>query len=142
MGTQVSDTVVPLLRLKGSAPSSEGAPAPRTSEIDEASVAGRRLVCVRCGHAIARQEDALAVGGALTHTRVNPIGVTFHFGSFARAEGCHVDGVPVPQATWFPGCAWQLAWCSKCRLHLGWYFTGAMTFFALVLDRLADGAEG
>jgi|GEM_PF-3121470 hypothetical protein len=63
-------------------------------------------------------------------------GFVFHFGCFAQAEGCAVDGPPTAEATWFPAFAWQVAHFAACHTHLGWAFCGEGDFFGRLLDRL------
>ncbi|HZA51922.1 MAG TPA: cereblon family protein [Myxococcaceae bacterium] len=87
------------------------------------------------------EDRRIEISGQHAHTAVNPAGIEFHFGCFADAEGCAVHGEPTDEHTWFPGCFWQFAHCRGCAAHLGWYFTGAATFFGLVLERLAPGSE-
>ena len=96
----------------------------------------RKLCCVACGHEITEEAARIEVGGGHGHTRLNPAGVLFHFGCFARAPGAGVTGIPVSEHSWFPGCAWQFADCAGCRAHLGWYFTGEASFFGLIAERL------
>jgi len=95
------------------------------------------LICVKCGYQIAAESDRIEVSGAHAHTRLNPAGVLFHFGCFAEARGCVVDGAPTLAHTWFTGCAWQYAHCGNCRAHLGWFFSGEQSFFGLIAERLA-----
>lgn len=33
-----------------------------------------------------------------------------------------LSNIPSVQYTWFPGYAWQIATCRKCRHHVGWKF--------------------
>lgn len=92
--------------------------------------------CAHCGHVVTTRREAIDVGGSHVHTRLNPGHVVFQFGCFRTAPGCRVSGEPTADATWFTGCLWQYAHCAACLAHLGWAFTGADTFFGLVLDRL------
>jgi cereblon len=39
------------------------------------------------------------------------------------AENLIAAGRPSTEFTWFPGYAWEIAWCSRCGEHLGWRFT-------------------
>jgi hypothetical protein len=72
------------------------------------------------------------------HLRLNPHAFAFIFGCFSSAPGCVVHGEPTLDATWFAGCRWQYAHCAKCMRHLGWAFSGADSFFGLLLERLVD----
>jgi hypothetical protein len=102
----------------------------------------RPLLCARCAHPITREAERIEVDGHHAHTRFNPAGYVFHFGAFARAPGARVEGAPVYEASWFSGCAWAYAHCGGCGAHLGWHFSGAQDFFALVLARLVSSSSG
>lgn len=103
---------------------------------DEAEVGP--LKCAACGHVITFGSSRREVDGRHVHFRLNPHAYAFIFGCFSSAPGCLVQGVPTEEATWFAGCRWQYAHCAQCLVHLGWAFTGASTFFALLLERLVD----
>jgi hypothetical protein len=71
-------------------------------------------------------------------------GVVFRIACFAVAPGCSAVGEPTTEFTWFPGFAWQVATCRRCREHLGWLFLGPDDrFHGLIEDRLveADGPD-
>jgi hypothetical protein len=109
-------------------------------ETDDARTVRRRVVrCRACGHAIARSEDAIAGESALTFT--NPHGLVFSIRRFTSASGCLTIGEPTFEHTWFPGCAWQVALCRACSVHVGWKFTGSAGFFGLIVTRIEDAAE-
>jgi hypothetical protein len=119
----------------------EGAPPPpspvgETRPHDETDLRAERVVrCNACGHVLARERDRLPLE---TSTFVNPAGVVFHIAAFREANGCAVAGDPTTYWTWFPGHAWRYALCGACRVHLGWQFSGASTFFGLLVDRIAQ----
>jgi hypothetical protein len=93
--------------------------------------------CRACGHDVTQRSLAIAVGGAHEHTFRNPAGYSFHVVCFADAPGCAAAGAPTSEATWFAGYAWQLALCSACGEHLGWWYVGAADAFAgLIAPRL------
>ncbi len=94
------------------------------------------LCCARCGHPVTRERDRIPVSGRHAHTRVNPYGFVFHFGCFARADGCVLEGPPIAEESWFPGFRWRIAHCASCHTHLGWAFLGEGDFFGLLLDKL------
>lgn len=96
------------------------------------------LCCARCGHVITHERHRTTINGRHTHTRVNPYGFVFHFGCFAQAEGCLVEGPPTAEDSWFAGHIWEFAHCAVCKAHLGWVFHGEGRFFGLLLDRLAS----
>lgn len=102
-----------------------------------------RLVCVRCGHPITSSRARAEIAGSHVHSRVNPIGIEYRFGCFSAAPGAAVSGIPTLEHSWFPASAWQYAHCAACGVHLGWFFSGAESFHALILDRLREEkAEG
>jgi hypothetical protein len=122
--------------LKGTSSGEPGAPEAKAEESLETREPEAPLCCARCGHPVTRERHRIPVNSRHEHTRVNPFGIVFHFGCFAQAEGCAVDGPPTAEATWFPGFAWQVAHCAACGAHLGWAFRGEGDFFGLLLDRL------
>ncbi|HEX9100995.1 MAG TPA: cereblon family protein, partial [Polyangia bacterium] len=79
----------------------------------------RAYWCSACKTRVAAEDDAVAVAGAHQHRFVNPAGVEFEIGCFARAA-CRSDGEPTLEHTWFAGFAWSYASCANCRAHLGW----------------------
>jgi len=96
----------------------------------------RPLRCHACGHVITSDAARRTAGGAHEHERTNPAGYRFRFGCYSAAPGCACIGQPEDEHTWFAGCAWRLALCGACGEHLGWCFSGADDFFALILERL------
>lgn len=114
------------------------APAPSASHDDATTERRKPLRCRACT-AIATYEDArVDIDGQHEHMRVNPAGYVYRFGCFSDAEGCAVLGEPTEAYTWFDGCRWQYAHCRNCAAHLGWCFTGAQSFFGLLVDRLVS----
>lgn len=100
--------------------------------------------CRACSHLITHASSRREVAGRHAHLRLNPSAFAFIFGCFSTAPGCVVLGDPTGEATWFAGCRWQYAVCGQCLAHLGWAFTGADSFFGLLLERLVEetGAGG
>jgi hypothetical protein len=79
------------------------------------------------------------VAGGHEHRFVNPGGIHYHIGCFARAAGLIPVGEPSPYWTWFPAYRWQIERCPGCQEHLGWLFRGAdHEFHGLILDRLEE----
>lgn len=105
---------------------------------DDATGDGDRpLCCTACGHRISDDAYRIEVNGAHEHTFVNPGAVVYTLGCFVAAPGCAHVGVPETAFTWFPGFAWQVAVCARCRAHLGWSYRGAGDpFYGLVLAAL------
>lgn len=96
------------------------------------------ILCRACSHLITHASSKREVAGKHVHLRLNPSAFAFIFGCFATAPGCTIRGAPTEEATWFAGCRWQYAHCAQCQVHLGWAFTGADSFFALLLERLIE----
>ncbi|XP_043103237.1 protein cereblon [Puntigrus tetrazona] len=124
------------------------------------------LLCRSCGHEVAEDADLrfvpsrlalshrnhTAVGGKRVSVQLfeNPRGFRFEVVTFARADV--LKHWPAdPHFTWYPGHAWTVATCPRCKTHLGWAFQPSAwprtvtreefegsdrTFVALVIDRL------
>lgn len=122
--------------LKGTTSGTPQPPEAKAEQSLETRDPEASLCCARCGHPVTRERHRFAVHGRHEHTRVNPFGFVFHFGCFAQADGCAVDGPLTAEETWFPGYAWRIAHCGACGVHLGWAFQGEGAFFGLLLDRL------
>ena len=134
------NAVVRVQLLEGSRPA--GTPFALPTLQPKTKSAGRRpLVCAVCGRGVTWEDQRREVSGRHAHTRMNPLGIEFHFGCFSEAEGCSVYGEPTDEHTWFPGCVWQFAHCRGCGVHLGWFFSGGDAFFGLVLDRLVPADD-
>jgi hypothetical protein len=111
------------------------------SEQDTGTGRGGRLRCRACGAGITDEGQRRSVEGNHAHTRTNPAGMRFTFGCFREAPGCRCLGVATAEHTWFAGCRWRVAACGACGEHLGWSFTGADTFFGLILMRLVGSGD-
>lgn len=98
----------------------------------------RRLHCVMCRHAITDDSQRFVLRGGHEHTFFNPHGVLFHLGCFRNAPGCTALGPPSAEFSWFAGYHWMLAFCARCRNHLGWRFQGGLDgpFHGLILNRI------
>jgi hypothetical protein len=129
------------IEVKGKADDREGRHGPAPDAIDQTErVDDQRLLrCAACGAVVTTWAAKVSVHGAFEHRRVNPSGVDFHLGCFGEAPGCFGEGAPTLFWTWFPGYAWQIASCRRCREHLGWVFHGETTFYGLILSRLKEG---
>lgn len=104
----------------------------------------RALVCRVCRAPITTENARVSLFGEHTHERMNPSGFVFRIGLFRRAPGALAASPPSDEFPWFPGHRWQIVVCRQCLEHLGWLFTGAETFHALVLDKLVieEGEAG
>lgn len=97
------------------------------------------ILCRFCHAAITTRQQQLAVHDSHQHRFVNPHGLQFLIGCFRLAPGCDISGQATREYCWFPGFAWQLANCSDCGEHLGWFYQAGETrqFFGLIVDKLA-----
>jgi len=109
---------------------------------EPSTAGGRLLVCVRCRHPITSEGDRIDIDGLHEHTQINPHGVVWSFGCFARAPGCVPTGGRSHEFTWFAGHAWQIEHCGGCGRHLGWHFTStARGFHGLIVGRIVTDEE-
>jgi len=101
---------------------------------------GDLLLCRYCGSAITQVGEKMEVARSQQHRFTNPAGITFSIGCFQHAPGCDIYGTPTQEETWFGGYSWQLATCSGCHDHLGWYYqnTEGHFFFGLIQTRLIE----
>jgi hypothetical protein len=96
------------------------------------------ILCRFCHAAITTRQQALAVGDNHQHRFINPSGLQFLIGCFRLAPGCDISGRATAEYSWFQGYVWQLAKCSDCGEHLGWFFQNgeADQFYGLIVDKL------
>lgn len=108
--------------------------------LDKASEPKRDyLHCAACTAVISQQGNAMEVNGAHQHFCTNPHGFQFRVGCFSDALGCTISGGREHADSWFPGFYWQIASCSDCSGHLGWYFdSDGEYFYGLILDRICS----
>lgn len=81
------------------------------------------IYCRDCGFCIAGIDALIemndeGVGGHY----VNSHGALHDMLSLKNARA-RIVSEPEIDNSWFPGYAWQIAYCPGCREHLGWYFT-------------------
>jgi hypothetical protein len=112
-----------------------GVPGP-TAHSKSAQLDDPMLRCRACSNEVARHDDRIEISGAHTHTFVNPAGVMFEIGCFGRVTGCRTRGTSSVFFSWFPGHAWCVAVCERCRTHLGWSFGDGPDFWGLIVARL------
>lgn len=97
------------------------------------------IICRNCGNTITTSDSIVSVNGNHRHTFINPAGMTFQIVCFSSADGCIVYGDPTLEHTWFEGFIWNYCICSRCHIHLGWFYRNDDdTFFGLILDLLQD----
>lgn len=90
--------------------------------------ATRRLCCAHCRRPLATKPTVFSVPGAegTVGAYVNAHGFvhqTLTLRELLSPERVVLDGQPESRDSWFGGYAWQIAYCARCMLHLGWYFT-------------------
>lgn len=56
---------------------------------------------------------------------VNPGGHVHETVTFYKTKNLSLRGRSSTEYSWFPGYAWTIAECKKCRQHMGWKFTAA-----------------
>ena len=96
-------------------------------------------LCAACSKRITQDKERFAYEGETEFQFANPDGYFFDIITFSSAEGCRVEGSPTLEFTWFKDHAWTYALCSRCRLHLGWKFTGKFSFYGLIKTRIVKG---
>lgn len=109
------------------------------TQADDTLAPKKSVVRCRCCHGyITENQFLIPVDGECIHFFKNPAGQGFDIQTWGMAEGCLVSGKPSEFFTWFPGHAWQYAYCRQCNTHLGWYFScdGSAGFFGLIIDLL------
>ena len=127
-----ADTVVDRLRLElklfgvFSDVAGEGK---NDEKADEKKKGGRESICLSCSSCSAPL-SALAslvamsdegAGGAYC----NPAGLVHDVLTVGEVfpNAVALEGEPSAEFSWFPGYAWTVAVCVRCRKHLGWQFT-------------------
>ncbi|MDX9834146.1 MAG: cereblon family protein [Desulfobulbus sp.] len=94
------------------------------------------LLCAACNAVITTPDQAVQIYGRHGRAFFNPAGIAYELRCFRNAPGVSAEGAPTSEFSWFPGCCWQIALCAACRTHLGWLFTGAESFAALISSRI------
>jgi cereblon len=85
-----------------------------------------------------------AAGSAQTF--LNPHGFVHEVVTVRWAENLEVAGSPTTEFTWYPGYAWQTAWCAACGAHAGWSFAAVgesdpARFWGLRRDAIAEESD-
>lgn len=102
------------------------------------------IICCRlCGAAITSQDEQIKIGLSHRHRFTNPAGITYGIACYQNAAGCSISEQPTEEQSWFGGYRWQLASCSECAEHLGWYYQNRQDryFFGLIVDRLLAATQ-
>ena len=101
------------------------------------------IYCKACSNVVTTPSERIMINASHDHYCTNPHGFAFHLGCFAQALGCDISGQGEAADSWFMGYVWQLATCSQCQTHLGWYFTSSQNsstnyFYGLILDNIQE----
>jgi hypothetical protein len=99
---------------------------------------GELILCRCCTNPITRSGEAIKIGLSDHYRFTNPAGISYSINCFKNASGCSISGTPTLIDSWFNGYEWQLAQCSECQEHIGWYYQNIKDryFFGLIQDRL------
>jgi hypothetical protein len=93
-------------------------------------------LCAWCHNHVASEKDRFFYDGQSEFSFKNPEGSLFQIVMFTRTIGCRERGVPTLDHTWFPGHAWCNCVCDRCRMQLGWCYSGPSAFAGLIRDRI------
>jgi len=142
MTATVHGLEVPGLALRARSEGRSRRRAPFAAPVADAG-RGRLIACALCLAGVTDTAARIEVAGAHEHSFVNPAGIGFRIGCFARAA-CLATGGPSTYWSWFPGYSWEVEVCVRCGAHLGWRFRSPSDqFHGLILDRLVEQeAEG
>ncbi|WP_159931242.1 cereblon family protein [Oceanicoccus sp. KOV_DT_Chl] len=104
---------------------------------------GDLWLCRFCLNPITRSNQQTTIGLHQQYRFTNPAGITYSIRCFQHAPGCSISSQATAEHSWFGGYQWQLASCSECEQHLGWYYFSKddqlpdqRFFFGLIGDRL------
>ncbi|XP_034232877.1 protein cereblon isoform X2 [Thrips palmi] len=83
------------------------------------------LCCRQCGQHVAHQQDVFSMSvEGMQGTYCNVYGYVYETVTIHKATGLRLQNAPPStEFSWFPGYAWTVAACSRCRKHMGWHFT-------------------
>lgn len=95
------------------------------------------ICCANCGAYITRSDFAIEINGLHQHTRENPHHHVFTFRCFSEVDNIFRTGDATDEHSWFTSLKWQICFC-QCDIHIGWYFSGAENFFALLTNRIIE----
>lgn len=101
------------------------------------------ILCRFCHAPVTSHNEQFSVGSSHLYRVVNPHGLRFLIGCYLSAPGCDIVGQPQQEYSWFNGYCWQIARCSDCGEHLGWFYQSGETdqFFGLIVDKLVKLQE-
>ena len=96
------------------------------------------FLCGQCLQIITSTVERVKINEKHLHTFANPHGIIYEIGCFKTAIGCGYTGPVTAEWSWFDGFSWKIALCSKCLIHLGWFFISNAneSFNGLIINRL------
>lgn len=105
---------------------------------------GDLLLCRICSSPITSEAEKIDIGLTHQYRFTNPLGVTYSIGCYQNAPGCSLVGEATDDDSWFGGYRWQVALCTECLQHLGWYYQNDKQrfFFGLIPERLVKHTQG
>ncbi|NDV21940.1 hypothetical protein FMS18_04340 [Desulfovibrio sp. JC022] len=97
----------------------------------------KSITCRECGFEITNNSFSTKINNSHEHAFFNPHGYVFQLRCFSAATGCITAGNSSSEFTWFAGCTWKIAMCSRCMTHLGWRFqSDSNSFYGLIKDKI------
>lgn len=95
------------------------------------------FICAFCYNPIADPLRQIIIHQSFRHIFANPYGYVFEIGCFSDVIGCRRASISSNEFSWFIGYSWQIAICTNCSAHLGWYFLSESDrFWGLILEKL------
>jgi cereblon len=83
----------------------------------------RPILCRRCQTRLSDASLLFPMDADRIHrVFANPSGLLLEIVTARGAENVQVIGPPTTDFTWYPGYAWEVAYCSGCQSHVGWAF--------------------
>ncbi len=112
-----------------------------SDQVKEEEKEERVILCKNCKNRITSHKYSIEISGQHQHAFANPAGIVYQIRCFSLADGCINRGVPTTEFTWFEGFSWRFSLCSRCNIHLGWFYQskGEKSFYGLVVDNLTEG---
>ena len=113
------------------------------NRLQQQTGASEILCCRLCNSPITSVSEQVKIGLSHRHRFTNPAGITYGVACYQNAPGCSISGEATEEHSWFGGYRWQLALCTECNEHLGWYYQSKQGrfFFGLIVDRLVAVME-
>jgi cereblon len=130
-------------RSRSSAPA-KGRAKRRLPADEESAGRSKRILCRWCGEALSDVSAIFATSASGTaQTFLNPYGFLHEVVTVRWARSLTLSGPPTTEFTWYPGYAWEVASCGRCRAHVGWAFRAVSNeeperFWALRRDGITE----